>query len=99
MLYWFLLDSNVNQLYTYISPSLSSLPPVSHLRVITEHWAELPVLHSSFPLAVYFPSGTVYMSAVLSQFIHPLLPPPGKSSTNIYSFLENIKDILKIWID
>ena len=38
-------------------PSSASLPPhplIPPLKVITEHWAELPVLCSSFPLAVFF---------------------------------------------
>lgn len=38
----------MNQLYVYIDP-LSLEPP--YPQVITEHPAELPVLHSSFPLA------------------------------------------------
>ena len=90
MLYWFLMYNNVNWLYIYFFPSLSSLPPIAGLKVITEHWAELPGLHSSFPLAIYFTHSSVYMSMGLSQFIHPLLPPPGNSPINIYSFLENI---------
>ena len=38
-----------------------SLPPVPPLCVITEHQAELPVLYSSFPLAVYFTHGSTSM--------------------------------------
>ena len=40
-------------------------PTVSALQVIREHWAELPVLHSSFPLASYFTHDTVYISLPL----------------------------------
>ena len=61
--------------YLYIYP----LPPqlasphttaVSPLQVITEHQAGLPVLHS-FPRAICFTHGSVYMSVLLSQF-YPL---------------------------
>ena len=50
MLCQFLLYNNMNQLheYTYLLP----LGPPSHLPpllVVTEQWAELPVLYSSFP--------------------------------------------------
>ena len=46
-------------MYTYI-PSLLGLPciPPSHpYKVITEHWAEFPVLYSSFLIAIYFTHG------------------------------------------
>ena len=46
------------------TPSLLSLPPFPHLtphRLITEHGGELPVLYSSFPLAICFTHGSVYM--------------------------------------
>ena len=75
----------ISYMYTYI-PSHIELP--SHLnwtelnfhlhppiQVITEHWAELRVLCSSFPLASSFIHGSVYMSMPLSQFI-PLSPSP-----------------------
>ena len=58
----------------YISPpSQASLTPptVSPTQVITEHQAGLPVLYSSFLLAIYFTHGSVYMSMLLSQF-YPL---------------------------
>ena len=45
----------------------SPAPPL----VITEHRAEFPVLHSSFPLAVCFTHGTAYVSVPVSQFVHP----------------------------
>ena len=56
---------------THISPSSrASLPP---LQVITEHGAEPPVLHSSFPLAILFSiRQCIYVNATLS--IHPPLP-------------------------
>ena len=53
----------------HISPaSWASFPPTLHLRVITEHQAELPVLYSSFPLAICFIYDSVYMSVLLSHF-------------------------------
>ena len=59
-------------IYVYI-PSLSSLPllpPLPHpSKVVTEHQAEIPVLYSRFPLAIYFTLGSVYMSVLLSQFV------------------------------
>ena len=59
----------VNQLYVYIHtfplgpPTYPLTPPP--LQVITEHWAELPVLYSSFPLAIYLAHGSVYVNATL----------------------------------
>ena len=53
--------------------------PPSPLCVITEHWAELPVLHSGFPLAIRFTHGSVYMSSLISQFI-PHSPSPNMST-------------------
>ena len=86
MLCWFLLGNKVNQLYVYIYLSLSDLPPTSTvppILVITEHQAELPVLLSMFPLAIYFTHGSVYMSIPISPFIpHPL---PSTMSTHPFS--------------
>ena len=52
----------ISHMYRYI-PSLLDLPPnspPSHPSVIREHWAEFPVLYSSFPLAIYFTHDSVY---------------------------------------
>ena len=59
-------------MYTYI-PSFLDLPPSppSHPQVITEPRAELPVLYSSFPLAVSFTQGSVYVTPDSSQASHP----------------------------
>ena len=65
----------MNQLYVYIY----SLPPTPHISpfcVITEHWVELLVLHSSFPLDIYFTHDNVYMSMLFSQFLPPSPPLP-----------------------
>ena len=64
MMYQFLLYNNMNQLHVY-TYSLSFEPsscsphptPLGHHR----HLVELPVLHSSFPLAIYFTHGSVYI--------------------------------------
>ena len=73
MLGYFLLYSEVNEPYANLYPLLlgppSYLTPIPPLCVITEHRAKLPVLSSSFPLAIYFTHGSVYMSVLLSWFI------------------------------
>ena len=75
-------------MYAYI-PSLLDVPPTLHssypiIYDITEHRAELPVVHSWFPLAIYFTYGSVYMSIPISKLSHPptLLP--------IYVFLSDL---------
>ena len=62
----------INYMYTYI-PSFLDLPPSppSHPQIITEPRAELPVLYSSFPLAVSFTQGSVYVTPDSSQASHP----------------------------
>ena len=71
----FLLYNKVNQLYVYIYPripSLLRLPPalpIPPLQVVTKHQADLPVLCSSFPPAIHFAFGSVYMSMLLSHFV------------------------------
>ena len=68
MLCEFLLYNKVNQLYVYIYPYISSLLhlpltlPIPPLQVVTKHQADLPVLCSCFPLAIYFTFGSVYMA-------------------------------------
>ena len=60
MLCQFLLYNKVNQLYVYIYPhipSLLHLPPtlpIPPLQGVTKHRADLPVLYSCFPLAIFF---------------------------------------------
>ena len=83
MLCQFLLYNKVNQLYVYIYPhipSLLRLPPTlptPSLQVITKHRADLPVLCSSFPLAMHFTSSSVYTSMLLFHFIPASPFPPG----------------------
>ena len=70
-----LLYNKVNQLYIYIYPHISSLlrlPPthlIPPLQVVTKHRADLHVLCSCFPLAIYFTFGSVYMSIPLFHFV------------------------------
>ena len=56
------------------SPSKSCFPsatPSHPFRVVTEYWAEFPVLYSSFSLASYFTYGNIYVSVLLSRFVLP----------------------------
>ena len=82
MMCQFLLYNKVNQLYVCIYPhipSLLCLPPtlpIPPLQVVTKHRADLPVLCSCFPLAIYFMFGSVYMSILLSHFV-PAYPSPS----------------------
>ena len=59
--------------YVYVSvssPSWASFPsPFPPLQVIAEHQAGLPVLCSSFPLAMCFTHDSMYMSVLLPQFV------------------------------
>ena len=70
----------MNQLY--ISPLRPEHPslPQNFLYAITEHRAELPVLYSRLPLAIYFTHGSVYTSISISQFI----PPPHVHTAVLY---------------
>ena len=53
----------------------SHAPPIPPIQVITEQRAELPVPFRSFPLAISFAHGCVYVSASLS--IHATLSFPA----------------------
>ena len=66
-------------------PSLLSLPPTPHPthQVITEHWAERPVLYNFFPLASYFTHDGVYTSTLLPQFIPPTPSPVLSTSPSL----------------
>ena len=68
--------------------TLSHLCPTPLL--ITEHWVEHLALYSSFPLAVYFIHGSVYVSIQISQFISapiPLFIPTYMFSMSVSLFL------------
>ena len=49
--------------------SLPPTLPIPPLQVVTKPRADLPVLCSCFPLAIYFTFGSVYMSMTLSHFV------------------------------
>ena len=92
MLRQFMLNNKVNQLYVYIYPhipSLLRLPPtlpIPPLQVVTKHRADLPVLYSCFPLAIYFTFGCIYMSMLCSHFV-PASPRVLKSILYICVFI------------
>ena len=72
----------MNKLYIYICSHISSLlhlppshPPYPTPLGVTKHVADLPVLCSCFPLAIYFTFGSVYMSMPLSHFVPAYLSP------------------------
>ena len=77
MLCWFLLYTNVNQPWVYIRPLPVDRPSISHttphLWLVTEHWAEFPVLYTNFPLVAYFTYGNVYASMLCKQFFTVLV--------------------------
>ena len=71
----------ISYTYTYIPispPSCISLPPylIPHLYMVTKHRADLPVLCSCFPLAIYFTFSSLYKSMPLSHFV-PAYPSPS----------------------
>ena len=76
-------------LFPLASPSLPPTLPIPPLYVVTEHPADLPVLCSCFPLAIYFTFGSVYMSMPLSHFIPAYPSPPRvlKSILYVYVFI------------
>ena len=61
--------------YVYLHPlppePPSHLSPHPTLSIEAERRVRLPVLYSTFPLAIYFIHDRVYMSMLLSQFIPP----------------------------
>ena len=82
----YFLPCSVNQLYITSLLSLPSLPPIPPIQVISE----LPVPRSSFPLAVYFTHGSVYMSMLLSQFVLPSSSPhPCVHRSTLYIHISN----------
>ena len=96
MLCQFLLYNKVNQLYVYIYPhisSLLSLPPtlpIPPLQVVTKHGADLPVLCSCFPLAIYlfYIWQCIYVNTTLS--LRPSLPFPLSVSSSPFSTSESL---------
>ena len=70
----------INYMYAYIPPFWTSLPPPPSHASRSSQSIELPVLYTSFPLAIYFIHHSVYMSMLLSQF-NPLSPSPSVSTS------------------
>ena len=74
----------MNQLYVYIYPHIPSLwrlpptLPIPPLWVVTKHRADLPVLCSCFPLAIYFSllHLVVYIFQCYSLTLSQLTIPP-----------------------
>ena len=52
------LDLSAISHANYLPPTPKPIPA---LQAITEHYAELPLLHSNFPLASYFTCSSVYV--------------------------------------
>ena len=84
---WFLPYIIMNQPQVYTCPLPPEPPPgslhIPPLYVGTEHWIELLVSHSKFPLAIYFTYGNVYASKLFSQLI--TLFPSCTVSTSLFS--------------
>lgn len=77
-------------------PKLPSSAQPHPLQVIAEHRAELPVLNSSFLVAVCFKRSSVYISVLLSQF---LLPSPSPPCSQVHSLcLYSVCSRLFAWV-
>ena len=86
MLCSFLPCINRNQPQVYTCRFPLELPPTSHtiplLQIVSEHHAELPVLHSNFSLAIYFTNPCMYaklLQSCLTLCDFTNCSPPGSS--------------------
>ena len=68
-------ESGICNVYIHTPPRI---PPIW---VTTEHQAELRVLYRSFPLAVCFTHGSVFMSILISHFV------PPSPSAHVHTFI------------
>ena len=59
----------ISHKYIYVPPTWTSSSILSHPSGLSEYRVELPVLHSSFPLAICFTYCTAYVSVLLSQCV------------------------------
>ena len=75
-------STRISHRYTHISSFLNSPPPhpIPPLQGVTEHWVELPLTHSKFPLAISFTHGDVYVSILFSPFVPPSPSPTVATS-------------------
>ena len=62
--------------FTFTFPEPLSQPLHPNPLGLTEPQVELPVLHSNFPLVIYFAHGSVYTSMLLFKLV-----PPSPSSS------------------
>ena len=91
VLCWFLLCSKVNQLcVTHIPSFLDFLP----IQVSTEHWVEVPVIHSRFSLVTYFMSHScIHVNANLPIHLNPLPTSP----LGVYMFVLYVCVSVSAW--
>ena len=91
VLCWFLLCSKVNQLcVTHIPSFLDFLP----IQVSTEHWVEVPVIHSQFSLVTYFMSHScIHVNANLPIHLNPLPTSP----LGVYMFVLYVCVSISAW--
>ena len=78
-------------------PSWTSVNPATHLFCLSEHQAELPVLYSTFPLALCFIHG-LHICQSVSQFILPFCVHKSAHYICLYSCLPN-RFICTIFLD
>ena len=87
MLHVSLLYNEVNQLYVYIYP-LPLGPPCHPFRSSqSTQLSFLCCIYSSFPLAIYFTHGSVYLSFPVSQFFPPSLSRRNKMSVHMRKYI------------
>ena len=86
----FLMYNKVNQLYIYIYPHISTLLhlpptlPIPPLQVDAKHQADLPVLCSFFPLAIYFTFGIEHY-IILTPFFSSFTGKVRSLSSSLWS--------------
>ena len=86
-------------MYTHIPfladllPTLHSIPPQ---KVITEYWAECPVLYSHFPLVICLSHSIVYMLVLLSQLVSSS-PSPCVHMSVLYVYEVRFLSTEKSW--
>ena len=78
---WGRKESDMTEQLTNVYPV--PLEPPSHSSRSSEHWAELPLLYSSFPLAIYFTPGSVYIRGF----------PGGTSVKNLSASAGDVRDM------